>query len=151
MKPVENVRPGGRQDTLRAEQILDRDRNTVERQTLAARQPLVGGLGHREGALRCRRDIGVERLGLGDCIVIGGGELSRREPPAGEPVARFGQVERQQRAIAHSMTSVARERIEGGTVRPSASAVLRLTTSSNFVGCWMGSSSGLAPLRILST
>ena len=35
----------------------------------------------------------------------------------------------------HSMTSSARARIDGGTVRPSALAVFRLTTSSNFVGC----------------
>ena len=49
----------------------------------------------------------------------------------------------------HSMTSSARARIDGGTVRPSALAVLRLITSSNFVGCWTGRSAGLAPLRIL--
>ena len=36
-------------------------------------------------------------------------------------------------------------------VRPSALAVLRLMTSSNFVGCSTGRSAGLAPLRILST
>jgi hypothetical protein len=33
-------------------------------------------------------------------------------------------------------------------VRPSALAVFRLMTSSNFVGCSMGRSAGLAPLRI---
>ena len=48
-----------------------------------------------------------------------------------------------------SMTSSARARIDGGTVRPSALAVLRLTTSSKVVGCWTGRSAGLAPLRIL--
>ena len=52
-------------------------------------------------------------------------------------------------AAVHSMTSSARARIDGGTVRPSALAVLRLTTSSNVVGCWTGRSAGLAPLRIL--
>jgi hypothetical protein len=36
-------------------------------------------------------------------------------------------------------------------VRPSALAVLRLMTSSNFVGCSAGRSAGFAPLRILST
>jgi len=36
-------------------------------------------------------------------------------------------------------------------VRPSALAVLWLMTRSNFVGCSMGRSAGLAPLRILST
>jgi hypothetical protein len=38
------------------------------------------------------------------------------------------------KAVIHSMTSSARARIEGGTVRPSALAVLRLTTSSKVVG-----------------
>jgi hypothetical protein len=51
----------------------------------------------------------------------------------------------------HSMTSSARARIRGGTVRPSACAVLRLMTSSILVGCWTGRSAGLAPFRILST
>jgi len=36
---------------------------------------------------------------------------------------------------AHSMTSSVRTKIDGGTVRPSALAVLRLTTSSKSVGC----------------
>jgi hypothetical protein len=36
-------------------------------------------------------------------------------------------------------------------VRPSALAVLRLTTSSNFVGCSTGRSAGFAPRKILST
>jgi hypothetical protein len=36
----------------------------------------------------------------------------------------------------------------GGTVRPSALAVLRLTISSNLVGCITGRSAGFAPLRI---
>jgi Rv0623-like transcription factor len=49
----------------------------------------------------------------------------------------------------YSMTSSARARIEGGTVRPSAWAVLRLTTSSKRVGCSTGRSAGLVPLRIL--
>src|SRR4029077_3960326 len=49
---------------------------------------------------------------------------------------------------AHSITSSARARIDGGTVRPSALAVLRLTTSSNRVGCWTGRSAGFSPLRI---
>ena len=39
----------------------------------------------------------------------------------------------------------------GGTVRPSAFAVLRLTTRSNLVGCSTGMSPGFAPRRILST
>src|SRR5215471_6395063 len=51
----------------------------------------------------------------------------------------------------HSMTSSARARSDGGIVRPRALAVLRLITSSNLLGCSIGTSAGLAPLRILST
>jgi isoquinoline 1-oxidoreductase beta subunit len=51
----------------------------------------------------------------------------------------------------YSITSSARASSAGGIVRPSVFAVLRLITSSNFVGCWTGNSAGFAPLRILST
>src|SRR2546426_12783810 len=51
----------------------------------------------------------------------------------------------------HWMISSARIRSACGIVRPRALAVLRLITSSNFVGCSTGRSPGLAPLRILST
>src|SRR5262249_9170643 len=39
----------------------------------------------------------------------------------------------------------------GGMVRPICLAVLRLMTNSNFFGCSIGRSAGLAPFRILST
>ena len=52
---------------------------------------------------------------------------------------------------AHRITSSAWKRRVGGMVRPRACAVLRLMMSSNFIGCCMGRSAGLAPLRILST
>src|SRR5258708_4276961 len=51
----------------------------------------------------------------------------------------------------HSITSSAATIKVGGTVRPSAFAVLILMTSSNFVGCTTGKSAGLAPLRIRPT
>jgi len=51
--------------------------------------------------------------------------------------------------ICYSITSSARCWRNQGTSRPSALAVLRLITSSNFVGCSTGRSAGLAPLRIL--
>lgn len=53
--------------------------------------------------------------------------------------------------VHHCMTSSARPSTDGGIVRPSALALLSLTTNSNFVGCSMGRSAGLAPSRILST
>ncbi len=52
---------------------------------------------------------------------------------------------------AHRITSSARNRTVGGIVRPSALAVFRLMTSSNFVGRSTGRSAGFAPFRILST
>jgi hypothetical protein len=53
-------------------------------------------------------------------------------------------------APRHSITSPARARIDGGIVRPSVLAVLRLMTSWYLEACSTGSSAGLAPLRILS-
>jgi hypothetical protein len=52
---------------------------------------------------------------------------------------------------AQRITSVAWKRRVGGIVRPRASAVLRLMTSSKRIGRSMGSSAGFAPLRIRST
>jgi ABC-type uncharacterized transport system substrate-binding protein len=52
---------------------------------------------------------------------------------------------------AYSITLSARDRNDSEIVRSSALAVLRLTSSSKRVGCWTGSSPGLAPLRTLST
>jgi hypothetical protein len=50
----------------------------------------------------------------------------------------------------YSITSSAISKKSRVIVRPSALAVFRLMTSSNFVGCWTGNSAGFAPLRILS-
>src|SRR5882724_12562055 len=44
----------------------------------------------------------------------------------------------------YSITSSARLRIDGGTVRPRVLAVFRLTTSSKMADCWTGKSAGLA-------
>ena len=51
---------------------------------------------------------------------------------------------------SHSITSSARPSSVGGTSRPSAFAVLRLITSSNFSGASTGSSLGFAPLKMRS-
>jgi hypothetical protein len=57
------------------------------------------------------------------------------------------------RALApvYSITSSARSRIDRGTSRPSALAVLRFTTISNLVGNCTGRSPGFAPRRMRST
>ena len=52
---------------------------------------------------------------------------------------------------AHRITSSAWKRMDEGSVRPRAWAVLRLMTNSNLVGLSTGSSAGLVPFRILST
>jgi hypothetical protein len=49
---------------------------------------------------------------------------------------------------AYSITSSAMASTPGGMARPSAFAVSRLMTSSNFVGSKIGRSAGLAPLTI---
>src|SRR5262245_19415130 len=51
----------------------------------------------------------------------------------------------------YSIISSARACIDGGTLMPSALAVLRLMTSSNFVACTTGNSAGFSPLRTLPT
>jgi hypothetical protein len=53
--------------------------------------------------------------------------------------------------VAHRITSSAWKRTEGGMVRPSAWAVLRLMTSSKMMGCSTGRSAGMVPFKILST
>ena len=81
---------------------------------------------------------------------VSGGSAPRKPP---FPRRRSNRRNRPEAAIRvpYSITSSAPARIAGGIVRPSAFAVLRLITSSNFVGCSIGRSAGLAPLRILST
>ena len=51
----------------------------------------------------------------------------------------------------YSITSSARASSDGGTVRPSVFAVLRLITSSYLVGACTGRSAGFSPLRMRST
>ena len=67
------------------------------------------------------------------------------------PRRRRAAEQRDELAALHSITSSARASSDGGTVRPSALAVLRLITSSILVGLSMGSSCGFEPLSILST
>src|SRR5207249_11033039 len=90
------------------------------------------------------------------CVRVGPGAVEVAAPrhrlllrAQGAPRRHRAAQQQHQLAAVHSMTSSARARIDGGTIRPSALAVLRLTTSSKVVGCWTGRSAGLALLRIL--
>jgi hypothetical protein len=68
------------------------------------------------------------------------------------PARREAEGEDQHRvATCYSITWSACSSSDCGIVRPKAFAVFRLMTNSNFVGCSMGRSAGLAPFRILST
>jgi len=73
----------------------------------------------------------------------------RRVPTGAVDGRRDG--ERLQQVGGYWMTSVACCRTEWGIINPRASAVLRLMTNSNLVGCSTGRSAGFVPLRILST
>src|SRR5215831_21427913 len=64
--------------------------------------------------------------------------------------AKSGLMQRSKHHL-YSITSSARARTDGGTVMPSAFAVLRLMTSSYFVGACTGMSAGFSPLRMRST
>src|SRR5262245_11716090 len=69
---------------------------------------------------------------------------ARRERPRRRRAAE----QRDERAALHSITSSARERSGGGTVRPSILAVSALMTSSNLLACTTGRSAALVPLRM---
>src|SRR5262249_6765529 len=70
---------------------------------------------------------------------------ARRERPRGSAAEQ-----RDELAARHSITSSARVRSMGGTARPMAFAAFKLITSSSCVGNSIGSSAGVAPLKILS-
>src|SRR5262245_34113163 len=65
-----------------------------------------------------------------------------------ERPSRRAAEQRDEFAAFHSITSSARTRIDVGTSRPSALAVLRLMISSTLMACWIGKSAGFSPLRI---
>src|SRR5262249_23724268 len=68
---------------------------------------------------------------------------ARRERPR-----RRAAEQRAELPALHSITSSASASNLSGILRPSALAVLRLMTSSNFVGWTTGKSAGFSPLRI---
>src|SRR5262249_19357320 len=90
----------------------------------------------RLAAMRCPTRPAARQRPRPDAEIAFGWEVSSRSLPL---------------AALHSITSSARASSVGGTVRPSAIAVIRLITSSNLVGCSTGRSAGLVPRRILST
>src|SRR5262249_15784231 len=89
-----------------------------------------------------------------------GGPNPHAPPPPAPPRPRptpTASKEREEGAAAEEgcpgdwIPSSARSSMDVGTVSPSARAVLRLSTSSNLVGCWIGSSPAFSPLRMRPT
>ena len=101
-----------------------------------AKAIMPAGLGDYDG--------GEERTAAGR----GSRHRSRRSFTALHNV-REGAIRRHQ--LTYSITSSAVASSDEGTVRPSALAALRLITSSNLVGCWIGRLAGFSPLRMRST
>jgi CysZ protein len=112
----------------------------------AAQAQCRDGLYRRPVHRRLRLDPGAE---LGDAAVrhdLHGASAQAADGETGHAAAHYAGVRRK----LYSITSSALANTEGGTVRPSALAVLRLTTNLNLVGSWIGSSPGFAPLRMRS-
>src|SRR5262249_31175164 len=95
--------------------------------------------GYKLGIRRCWRSQDADHR---PCRLL----RARRERPRGRRAAENGD----ELASLHSITSSARASRLSGTVRPSAFAVLRLLTSSYFVGACTGRSTGFSPLRMRS-
>jgi hypothetical protein len=103
---------------------------------------------------------GAQRL---DSLGVGSGEAKPQESDARDVRGLLRprrQRPRDRRAaeqrdevppLHHSITVSARKRNESAIVRPSVLAVLRLITSSNFVGCSTGISAGFPPCKTLTT
>src|SRR3954449_1868559 len=97
-------------------------------------------------------DVSLKQTSI--CVVDQTGSVVREGVVDSDPEAISVYVKRihcLQKLQLYSITSSARARSDGGTSIPSDFAVLRLMVSKNLVGCSIGSSDGLAPLRIRST
>src|SRR5262249_10487399 len=119
--------------------ILDGDGSILDPTEFA--QPLHKSVGRRP--LKRRVNCSLEPDGWQLRRLL----RARRERPRRRCTAN----ERDELASFHSITSSARASSVGGTSSRSALALLRLMTSSYFVGVCTGRSAGFSPLRIRST
>ena len=95
LEAVEDVRAGGGEHALGAEQVLDGDGQAFEEAGLALGQARIGGLGHRQRLVRCLGDEGVEvarglhgvEMGCGE---LDGGDVLGREAALGLGEAEMG-------------------------------------------------------------
>src|SRR5262249_32988575 len=94
---------------------------------------------------------GRENAKKADPVNFPGWLRCRRERPNQQRRRRSAADGRDELAALHSIASSARASAVGGISRPSALAVLRLSTVSYLVGACTGRSAGLSPLRMRST
>jgi hypothetical protein len=73
------------------------------------------------------------------------------DPPHPLPLLRPQQTHNLSLSASYSITSSAIASMLGGTSRPIVLAVVKLMTSSYFVGCMTGNSAGFSPLRTRPT
>ena len=87
------------------------------------------------------------------CAVLGGARalLLLTSASGAAPSSTREQQTGNEITASHSITSSARMSSEGGIVKPSALAVLKLMIRRNLLGCSTGISAGLAPFRISAT
>ena len=116
--------------------ILDRDRATFDPAEFAQSLHKSGGPWLAAAGVIAPRNPMVGSF-AGCCARAASGHAAAAPPSSVMNSRRY-----------HSITSSARASSVGGTVRPSALAVLRLMTSSNLVGCTTGKSAGFSPLRM---
>ena len=76
------------------------------------------------------------------------GSLPARDDRNGD---RAEPIDEKRPPVHYSITWSARSSSDCGMLSPRARALLRFSTNSNFVGCSIGRSPGLAPLKILAT
>ena len=129
------------------------------------RQPSRGGTSRmmREYQVRFCERLGVKfpgptrqklrfRAAQRPCVIVRSTPVSR--PSKGGPAWLLSATRRHMQCSKkdhYSISVSTRSRNDPGIVSPSACAVLRLSTSSKWVGCSTGRSAGWAPFRILST
>jgi len=112
---------------------------------------VMGATYPREAAVWSEEELDWLRIGaaLSDA---GLAALLHEEIFAGSiPLEKHPSVHPLSGGSRYSITVSARSCTDCGIVRPSTPAVFMLITRLNFVGRSIGSSPGLAPLRILST
>src|SRR5438046_1017521 len=134
MKAVEDVRGGGGQDALGAEQILDRNRDAVERARLAAGTPLVARPRHVAGGFRGLGDEGLERPRLLHRGDIGGGQLASGKLLRGQPGASLGESEIGKSRHSTTLGTAKNPRALCGALPRISSRRLPSVTSSSRIG-----------------